>query len=176
MAKWRDVTFSYFEDGGDSNLMLYLNILEDTALFFMIADFCEDNQTQLIGNAVHELKSAYYPLYYPANLHCNWHVNTDTSHPFIIIEFIDVSMRPNVDFFTIGVGEDVTEESRVFHLTGVSAPRIATINSSSIWIQLVSLPFNYNPFHGFSFEVARRKQHMVSWNLYKIVLKCFWMW
>ena len=122
-------------------------------LFLYVTDFCQDNRTQLIENNVHELQSAFYPLYYPPNLHCIWHISTDASHTFIVIEFIDVSMRPNVDFFTVGVGEDVNEESRVLHLTGVSGPRIATINSSSIWIQMVSLPFNYNPFRGFHLKL-----------------------
>ena len=47
-----------------------------------------------------------------------------------------VSLSYRNDYLTIGVGEEVTDWSTIFRLTGTGGPRFASINDSSIWLRL----------------------------------------
>ncbi len=62
-----------------------------------------------------------------------WYINAHEVG-FIEFKFIHFYLERKNDFFTIGYGSDVKNDtSRVLHLDGVTAPRSLTVNSSQVW-------------------------------------------
>ena len=52
------------------------------------------------------------------------------------------------------MGQNVTDESRVLHVTGIGSPRTALVDDTDVWIRLTSKDFNYNPFAGFKMQLT----------------------
>ena len=92
-----------------------------------------------VGHETVDLTSPFYPLYYPNNIEWSWYVTSDLSTgASVVITFITLSLHPGDDFLTIGIGDKIVDSSVILRLTGFEAPRIATVDNSSLWIRFTT--------------------------------------
>ena len=88
------------------------------------------------GNEEVVLISPFYPGKYAPRLSCQYIINTNA--PFIRIAF-DVFVTEIVyDVFEVGLGPNVSVDTRVLRISGDEAPTSLTLNASTVWITFKS--------------------------------------
>ncbi|XP_072037246.1 uncharacterized protein [Amphiura filiformis] len=100
-------------------------------------DFCGQDEVS-VSTSQGALIQTYpaFPYNYP-KMECEWFI-TALDSPNIIVHFILIDLVTNEDFLYIGYGHNISSNSKVFDLTGFTAPNTLTINSSTMWLNLVA--------------------------------------
>ena len=98
------------------------------------------NQTISLGDTstLVDFTSPFYPVYYPGNVDCVWSIVKEGKTGFIIIYFDTVSFFYKKDYLTVGIGKDIVDSAVIFRFTGTGAPRLASVNESSMWLRLTT--------------------------------------
>ena len=102
-----------------------------------LVDYCPESAVS-VGRDLVDVTSPFYPLYYPNNVDCIWHVTNKQPSGYLVITFMDVNLHPGDDFLTIGIGNEIIDSSVILRLTGNEAPRIVTVGNSSLWMRFTT--------------------------------------
>ena len=84
------------------------------------------------GNEEVVLISPFYPGKYPPRLSCQYIINTNA--PFIRMAFDVFDTEYLFDVFEVGLGPNVSVDTRVLRISGDEAPTSITLNASTVWI------------------------------------------
>ena len=104
-----------------------------------ITEYCTDQTISLTDTStIVNLTSPFYPAYYPPKVDCTWHVRKGGDTGFIIVYFDTVSLFHEKDYLTVGIGDVAVDSVVIFRLSGTGAPRMASINESSMWFRLTT--------------------------------------
>ena len=75
---------------------------------------------------------------YPSNVRCTWFItNSDPGYIHVLFASF-LGLETNNDFLDIGYGRNVSEASRVLHLSGTLAPNSLTMGSDLAWVRFMS--------------------------------------
>ena len=95
--------------------------------------------------------SPEYPVQYPPNLECQWHIIADTDM-VIVLRIRNFDLERSFDYLTIGDGNEV-ENNKLARLTGQVKVRTVTSRSSTMWMLLST--DNTGQMAGFHFEIEQ---------------------
>ena len=111
-------------------------ILNVHLLVFLLSDYCGDPKIIIDKSTVTRFQSQPgYPYNYNPNWFCFWTIH-GTDDGFIFMRFIQFSVAPFGDFFSLGHGLRNSTETRVLHFNGdfdIFGTFTVTLNSSTAW-------------------------------------------
>ena len=88
------------------------------------------------GNEEVVLISPFYPDKYAPRLSCQYIINTNA--PFIRMAFDVFDTEYLFDVFEVGLGPNVSVDTRILRISGDKAPTSLTLNASMVWITFKS--------------------------------------
>ncbi len=90
-----------------------------------------------------------YPHPYPDGLNCHWTIHAE-EQGFIVFIFKHLTIATESDFIAAGIGDNVTQASTVFKMSGEGKPNSLTLNKTTGWITFQS---SYGFWEGFIIEL-----------------------
>ncbi len=100
--------------------------------------YCQDREYNLTTTNTITIKTPLYAASYPDNLKCTWFISKSDAG-YVFIRFVSfVGVETNYDFLDIGFGMNVSEVSRIVHLSGLFAPNSLSMDSNHVWVRFTS--------------------------------------
>ncbi|XP_072021829.1 bone morphogenetic protein 1-like [Amphiura filiformis] len=135
---------------------------------------CFDEEANVTVNEVHVITSPGYPIRYPVDLDCSYHVRAPTGF-YLVFTIIDFFTEMVYDYLQIQSSPEATHMDALT-LFGVSSPDEIYTNSEEIWMTFVSDA--WTSYDGFKIElsvtdVTVTKCKGIHWECLNTFLTCF---
>ena len=110
---------------------------ESVSFFFFFSSkgiLCGANWRNIsLGNTI-TLTSPNFPLYYPPDVQCIWHLKSINGLSFAI-KFLNFDTEPETDVLTLGKGEDIIADSTMISFSSlIPAQVVAVLETSAMWL------------------------------------------
>ena len=133
------------------------------SMFVFFVDYCPNKTITIRRDEYVDIKSPFFPTYYPDNTNCYWVITRGQLPGYLVITFLTVSLHHVGDYLIIGIGYNIGDRS-IFRLSGSAAPRIATVNDSTVWLHFETDRVGQGAAFGFNLGFQRQDTYG-KWNI-----------
>ena len=133
------------------NLHLAMTISGRMFPFILISGSCGSRNIFLEYTDVLNFTSPGFPMQYPPNLECLWHIFAD-DNIVIVVRIRSFNLERGFDYLTIGDGNEAGN-NKIARLTGQIKVRTVTSGSPTMWMMLVT--DNTGNMPGFYLEIEQ---------------------